>query len=505
MKKICGKIIFFIFAFSLTSMCVYADIGDMGYFGGISEGTNLPKTIEKYVPVKPQKTRTMRYKEMIYISGEPIEVEGTIKINKDDSVIDTKDRGSYNENYIIDASNAAKDCKLSRNIKFTTSFYYVDGEFKKQIVRDSAVTSWTETITIDGVTYKLDKDLSTYSLTSVEDITPGVSYYLTSVSYDARFVSTNKEIYNIQTEGSVNGYDQPWSKVESGELTMDIIGPNDRMQITLNPSLEAKKTMYYDKTSPFPISFDGTYNQRLEREASLKYKITTNHPNLTRAQMENGITISMPNQIEKLPIPAGLEFLDSNPASEHMKKLYSMEIMTEIPHKSMQLEAISRGEFIKAICRAMNMDISKYVVSPRNRNKNKDTMEIIFGDVKPDNPLYPYIMTAYDSRLIKGVGDVFNVSKPITRQEAFCILIRVIGLENIGRIDNTVTPFKDDNNISPWARKAILAGYKLGIIEEKEGYLYPTKWLSKVEASAIIDNLINYLREDISMYYRKTQ
>ena len=501
MKKISSRILFVIFSIGLMSIGVNADMGDMGYFGGISEGTNLPKTIEKYVPVKAQKNRVMRYKEMVYISGEPIEVEGTLKVTKDDSVIDTKEMGSYTENYVISATNKSKECTLTRNIKFTTSFYYVDGDFKKQIVRDSTVTSWKEKIVVDGVTYDLDDTFSTYSLTGVEDITPGVSYYDTSVSYDARFVTNDDEIYNVRTEGSIYGYDQPWAKVESGKMTMDIIGPNDRMQITLNPSLEAKKTMYYDKTSPFPISFDGTYNQRLEREASLKYNITTNHPDLTKKEMENSIIITTPNQIEKLPIPAGLDFLESNPANEHIKKLYSMEIMTEMPHKSMQLEAISRGEFIKAVCRAMNVDTSKYVIT----KKNKDDMEIIFSDVKPENPLYPYIMAAYDIKLIKGVGNVFNVEKPISREEAFCILVRVIGLEKIGRIDNTVTPFKDDNNISSWSRKAILAGYKLGIIKDKDGYIYPRKWLAKVEAGAVIDNLIDYLREDISSYYRQIQ
>ncbi|WP_113672624.1 S-layer homology domain-containing protein [Vallitalea guaymasensis] len=501
MKRISMKILFLIFAFSITSICVYADMGDMGYFGGISEGTNLPKTIEKYVPVKLLKTRVMRYKEMVYISGEPIEFEGTIKVTKNDDVIDTKESGSYSEKYVISAKNLEKNSTLDRTINFTTSFYYVDGDFKKQIVRDSTVSSWTEKIVIDDVTYTLDDTFSIYSLTGVEDITPGVSYYDTSVSYEARFLSSNNETITIKTEGSVYGYDQPWSKVESGKLTMDIIGPKDRMQVTLNPSLEAKKTMYYDKTSPFPISFDGTYNQRLEREASLKYNITTNHPELTRSQMENSMMISTAKQIEKLPIPAGLDFLDSNPANEHMKKLYSMEIMTEIPHKSMELEAITRGEFIKAICLAMNMDTSKYQVT----SKNKNSMKVIFGDVLPDNPLYPYIMTAYNAKLIKGVGDIFKVSQPITRQEALCILIRVIGLEKIGKLENSVTPFKDDNMISPWARKAILAGYKLGIIEEKEGNLEPRKWLSKIDASAIIDNLINYLREDISGYYRLIQ
>ncbi|MCT4545190.1 MAG: S-layer homology domain-containing protein [Vallitalea sp.] len=500
MKKIYIKILFLVFAFSVSGISVNADIGDMGFFGGISEGTNLPKTIEKYVPVKPLRTRTMQYKEIVFISGEPVEFEGTIKITKNDDIINNEANGNYTEKYQINAENTERKATLDRNIQFTTSFYYVHSDFKKQIVRDSKVDSWNEQIVIDNTTYNLNEDFSTFSLTGVEDLTPGVSYYNNSISYNAVFIASDDKKIEVKTEGSIYGYDQPWSKVEAGKLNMDIVGNEDEMQITLKPSLEAKKTMYYDKTSPFPISFEGTYNQRLERESSLKYNITTYHPQLTKSKLENSIMITTAKQIEKLPIPAGLDFLQSHWAKESIEKLYSLEIMTEIPNKSMTVEAMNRGEFIKLICLAMNMDTTKY-----KDDKSKDDRKIIFGDVLPNNPLYPYIMTAYDAKLIKGVGDVFNVSKPITREEAFSIYIRVIGLERIGKL-GTVTPFKDDEKISSWARKSILAGYKLGIIQGNgNGFLEPRKWLSKVQAGTIINKLIDYLREGISQDYRLIQ
>ncbi|MCT4596727.1 MAG: S-layer homology domain-containing protein [Vallitalea sp.] len=500
MKKTLVKMIVMMFTFGLLSIYAYADAGDMGYFGGISEGTNLPKTIEKYVPVKEQKTKTMQYKEIVFISGEPVTFQGTIKVTKNDDILKTQQNGTYTEKYDIKASNVDKNATLDRSIQFKTSFDHKDREYRKQIVTDSEVIDWKDKIEIDGVTYNLDEDISTFSFSGVKDITPGVSYYSNTISYNAHYITSDNRNLQIVTNGSIVGYDQPWSKVETGQITMDIQDKDSQMQILLYPSLEAKKTMYYDKTSPFPISFDGTYNQRLEREASLKYRVTTNHPNLSNSQLNNSILLTTANQIEKLPIPAGLDFMLGHDAEEDIKKLYSMEIFTEIPHRNMMVEAMPRGEFIKSLCIAMNIDTSDYIVT----NRNKDNMKVVFGDVLPDNPLYPYIMAAYDAKLIKGTGKTFNISKPILRQEAFVIYIRVIGLQSIGVSESPATHFTDDKEIASWARKEIQAGYKLGIIKaDKQGKISPTKWLSKVEAAATINHLIDYLREEISTYYRQ--
>ncbi|MBC7960577.1 MAG: S-layer homology domain-containing protein, partial [Vallitaleaceae bacterium] len=80
----------------------------------------------------------------------------------------------------------------------------------------------------------------------------------------------------------------------------------------------------------------------------------------------------------------------------------------------------------------------------------------------------------------------------------------VIGLERLGVTGSPMTPFVDDAKIAAWAKKEIMAGFKLGIIKgDQEGKVQPTKWMSKVEAAAIINRLIDYLREEISLSYRK--
>ena len=293
------------------------------------------------------------------------------------------------------------------------------------------------------------------------------------------------------------GYNQPWSKIENQTRNMTIAYSDDTkedMVVDITAFLEAKKTLYYAQTDPFPISFDGTYNQRYQRESTLTYDIRTHHPGLDQDLYRGSVAVNTANQIEKLPIPDNLGFIEGHWAEEDIKKLYSMEIFTDLPHQGMQYEAISRGDYIKALCFAMNLDTTDY----------EDNDEVIFGDVQPDHPLYPYIMTAYAKKLIKGTGENFDVDRPINREEAFVVYIRIIGLEDYGVSDAPVTPFVDDASISSGAKKEIMAGYRLGIIQgDNTGAVKPKQWISKSEAAAIINRLVDYLREDIGEDYRK--
>lgn len=476
------------------------DGGEMGSFGGISEGKNLPYTMDKYVVngLKPQ--TVFAYKEVVFLSGTPVEFTGTITIVKGAVDYVKKPTGTYNETYTVKAENKATSATLTRAITFLTSYRVVEGEFKKQIVRSSRKTKWTESVTVGGKTYKLDETSSTYSKSSIEDLTPGVSYYNTTLSYLAKYTTSDTAAIVQMVDGNINGYSQPWSKVEAQDLTIQISddgGANFNTVIHLKPFLEAKKTLYFDETDPFAISFAGTYNQRMERESTLSYEILSTDLPLTMAQKNGSSIIKSANEVEKLPIPENLDFIEGHWAEEDLKKLYSMEIFTEIPHQGMQVEAMPRGEFIKALCLAMNISTLKYEDATKNTLK-------IFGDVPTTHPLYKYIMAAYDAKLIKGIGEEFNIDVPITRQEAFTIYIRVIGLERLGITDSPQTPFVDDGKIAAWAKKEIMAGFKLGIIKgDQGGNVQPTKWMSKAESAAIINRLIDYLREEISQDYRK--
>ena len=495
MKRRIGIIIAMVMM--ITSLNVYAEEGEMGHMGGVSSGSNLPKTIEKYVTIPSSTTNTYVYKELVFISGVPLVFEGTIEVSKDTSGIEGTTSGSYDESYEVEATNAEIAGTLERSISFTTYYRMIEGEFKRQIVTSSELEDWSEEIVIGDAAYTLDETMSTFTMAGVTDMTPGVDYFETAVSYVARYLDDDLQPVLLSANGSNYGYSQPWSKIETQTRDIEVILAGDDSQqlaATTESVLEAKKTIYYDQTEPFPISFDGTYNQRMEREGSLSYRILTSHSELDQDDYEGGVVVYSANQIEKLPIPENIDFLEGHWAEDDFKQLYSMEIFTDLPHQGMQYEAINRGDFIKALCLAMNIDTSGY----------EEGAEVIFGDVQVDHPLYPYIMAAYDIKLIKGTGADFDVDRPINREEAFVVYIRVVGLERLGVTESPVTPFVDDATISSWAKKEIMAGYKLGIIQgDSQGNVKPKQWISKAEAAAIINRLIDYLREDIGNDYRK--
>lgn len=482
----------------VSGIPVFADEGESSFFGGISEGTKLPRSIDNYVTTKPAKTITLQYKEVVFLTGKPIVLEGTIKIKKDTKKLAKDLTGNYKEKYQIKASNVNEDAKLTRTVELNTSFRKIEKEFGNQINRSSTISKWKEKITIAGTTYEIDDDFSTFSKSSVEDLTPGISYYDSDVTYQAVYRFGTGEKVVVDSYNEIYGYKQPWSKIESHKQTMyiDYQGSEKKwqMEVTLTPSMSSSKNIYYDQTNPYAISFDGTFNQITERASTLTYNIKTNHPELSEQQKNGAITITTANDVEKLPIPKGLDFLKGHWGEQDIKQLYSLEIFDNLPHSNMQFEAMTRGEYITALCKALNLDISTYT-------NTKKTQPTVFNDVPPSHPLYPYIMTAYNEKLIKGYGKVFGIYQPIRREEAFVICIRIIGLERLGVTENPITPFVDHYQISEWARKEIMAGYNLGIIKGNNGKLLPSKYITQVESGTIINRLIKYLRYDIQKDY----
>lgn len=495
MKKILATAL----SLMLVTTSVQASEGEMGHMGGVASGSNLPKTIEKYVEIPAKTTNTYVYKEVVFLSGKPVTFEGTIEIKRDTTKVLETQSGSYTEAYKVTATGPEAGERIERNISYTMDYRVVEGEFKRQIVPTmrSSTLKWTETIVVGGVTYTLQPASSSYTIGGVTHLNPGVSYFSNDIAYVARFTDADNNGVTIKSSGTNVGYDQPWSKIEKQDRFMQIdfdAASKEDMSIKTSSVMESKKSIYYSENNPFPSSFAGTYNQRYERESILTYEILTNHPSLDRKLYAGNVTISTANQIEKLPIPEALDFIQGHWAEEDFKKLYSMEIFTEIPHQGMQYEAINRGDFVKALCLAMNIDVTPY--------KNKTN--VVFGDVTPEHPLYPYISAAYDKKLIKGTGAEFAIDRPINREEAFVIYIRVIGLERLGVTASPATPFVDDGDIASWAKKEIMAGHKLGIIQgDNTGKVKPKQWISKSEAAAIINRLVDYLRKDIGKDYRQ--
>ena len=84
----------------------------------------------------------------------------------------------------------------------------------------------------------------------------------------------------------------------------------------------------------------------------------------------------------------------------------------------------------------------------------------------------------------------------------YVLNLKAIGLERLGlATGDAYTPFVDDNQISPWAKSSIYAASKIGLITPSNGYIFPTKPVTKAECAAFLDQLINYLRYDLQKDY----
>lgn len=492
--------------FLTTVLSVNAAPGESGFFGGVTEGIMLPKTIYQEVNLKDKGEYSLYYKEVIFITGEPIEVSGTLVVNKKDGVIDKKENGSYKETYEIMARNDDNTVQLEREITLETYFVKYEYPYGKQIKKDSTVTEWEEVITVDGTQYVVDEDLSDFNkgrnfVSFIEDHTPGITYYSGSMSNRLVYKVEDAIYADVMIEGDSYGYDQPWSKVENQSYTMTIDKKGTeswQMLIELNPFINSKKTQNYEPNSVPAISFPGTYTQIFDTKGGMDYVIKTNHPYLEKSKLKGSIYLDTTNDFEKLKIPGKLSYVNkSHFAYNDIMKLMAMSVIDESPLRYQPFEAISRGEYTLMLLKAMN------ITPPTDVRKSKMDDYMVFADVTPEHDLYLWLYAAKDSKLVQGrENNFFKADEPLTREEAFTLLMRVIGLEHISVDTSAITPYLDDEDIAFWARDAIYGGTALGLFKGSNGQLNPKDYVSKAEAAAIVNRLIDFLRKDMSNYYK---
>lgn len=504
---------------TLSTLNVSAAPGESGYFGGISEGILLPKTITTELNKQKAKEHKLYYKEVIFITGEPIEVTGFLTIKKDSSSVSKNTQGTYKETYDIEARSADGNTELKRKVTLDTLFVKYDNLYSTQVKTDSTVTSWKESLKVNGTTYTVDEELSDFGkgrnfASYIEDVTPGIRYFNGNQSYRLVY-KLDKVVYaEVTMSGNSLGFDEPWSKAENQSYTMAIekkgftTGEGDQttssapwqMTVTINPFVNSSKSLDYKSTNLPAISFAGTFTQQLMTEGGMSYRIETNHPTLRKDKYNGSYYLKTPNDFEKLRIPGKMTYLNAaSPAYSHVTSLMALGIIEETPIKYQPFEAISRSEYTTLICRAMN------VLPPTDKEIQafKKSGEKLFPDVSNDHALYNWIYAAKEARLIQGKdNNFFHGDAPLTREEAIALVMRVIGLEHISADVSQQTPYLDDGDISNWARDAIYAAAKLGIYEAENGRILPKRYVSRAEASVFVNQLINFLRDDMIEFYQ---
>ncbi len=498
-------------AFSLLQpVSCFAEMGDMGFFGGISEGTRLPKSTEIIINQNNAKTKTtkataatgLKYKEVVFISGKPEVFEGVLTV-KTGTIKDTDQFGSYTETHTVKPTAASGATLIDRTVTFNVNFR----KEGNQVIKDYEVTRWDEAIKTQTATYTLDPTLSHFGVSIIEDHNAAAVYYKGNISQNAVYTTgtgdEEQAVANVTTDvsGSFYGYRSAWSSSEVHRIDATVDNGDWQMQYQIRPSVSVSKLMQYDKNEPQAISFEGNYKEIMQNTSGLEYNIFVKPAKFADVAESGKINIPVYNSFEQLIAPKGLTFLKGHFAESDIKKLFSMQVLSGDAKLYKPEQAMTRGQFVSALVKAIKLPITP-VETNKRPNKNA-VVSITFPDVTEDRPEYPYIMAAFENGIAIGRDDgKFYIDKPIDRQEAFAIMLRTLGLQNLGLDPTPMTPFTDDAKIGNWAKSNIYAAYRLGIIDgDENGNLRPMNLLSKADGAALLNRLIDYMRQDLANDY----
>ena len=484
--------------------------GQIGFFGGITEGVRLPTTSQNAVQqnnargARGNNVTELVYKEIIWLAGVPVEFEGTLRIQPGGTAVGAPgvNSGSATVNYRVNANAATTaGVDISRNITFRIDWRR-DGN---QIVENYTVTSWTETITANGETFTLVPAQSNHNISILRDITPGVTYYSGTISKRAVYLTGDGELVTHEVLGQIYGFWSAWSATETHRLDGIVTRADWDMQYHLVPSVSVSKELQYGANEPTLISFAGNYREVMSNQSGLLYEINI-LPNALYGTPRTGrASISTFNTFEDLFAP-NLNFLRGHPAYGDIRRLFAMEVLWGEPAHFVPGQAVTRGDFIKMLARAVRLPLDESLIPtpPRaTRGNATPQLNLVFPDVHPDRPDFLYIMTVHEMGIAIGRGDGhFHPNEILHREEAFVLALRFLGLSNLGMEPTPITPFVDDHTIGGWARRDIYAATRIGLIAPDEnGMLHPQREMHKAEAAALINRLIEFMRHELQQDY----
>ena len=148
---------------------------------------------------------------------------------------------------------------------------------------------------------------------------------------------------------------------------------------------------------------------------------------------------------------------------------------------------VTRAEFAVIVVNGLGLDLKGLTSS--------------FSDVKAGAWYAPYVESAYQYRIVGGVGNnKFNPNGKITIQEAATMIANAGALS--GTLKTTFTPldirdklaqFEDYIQASEWARSGLTFCYTNGILDENEIKIRPKEYITRGEVAEVTYRLMNKL------------
>jgi hypothetical protein len=255
--------------------------------------------------------------------------------------------------------------------------------------------------------------------------------------------------------------------------------------------------MQYHQNRPYLIGFPGNYQEMLTTESGLSYNIFHLPNHLYGTPLYGTANIITGNVFENLPYTDTTML--AHWAQDDIAMLYALGILDMPVAMFNPTHLITRAEFVTMLAKALKLPIEPLPSSTARRNAE---VNIIFPDVRVDNPAYPYILAAFNAGLVSGRGGgMFEPDAFLTLEESVQMIIGSLGLLRLG-IPTNMTPFTDDDEISDWARQALYAARRIGLFSVNlDGTINPRLNINKAFAASVINRIIDYMRVELRADY----
>ncbi|WP_058485877.1 S-layer homology domain-containing protein [Defluviitalea phaphyphila] len=454
------------------------------------------------------------YKEVVFLSGEPIVFKGEFK----ETVKEDEEEKKVTYRFTLEPEDSTIDGRLTRSVTIVTT--YTPKTDKGQTIADTVVDKYTETIRIEDDTYRLE-DIQ-FSQSNIIDNRPASDFYSGNIKARKYYSINNDEgTVIIDITGGDVGYENFWGSTETQKI--DYIYKVDRSEdgednnlswegtVQVQVSDSTTKTLKYSDNEANFSSFNGGYTRISNREmvSTYSYNLPTKTDEGLDTSIRNkdsiSLKLSMNPNIERLIVP---KFRDTvgHWAQSDIEKLYSLDVFEGSETFFIPDTYMTRMDFVKAVVKACNIRVEEEETTNRTSRRSKEEVEeIIFVDVASSDPDFQYVKDAYNKNIITGDADYkFRPDGKLTRAEAITILIRALGFENKAPAPGYQTSYDDDEEIPNWARDAIYMATEIGIVGGDEyNRINANKIMTRAEASAMIVRFLNFLEKDLQKDYRE--
>ncbi len=489
MKKVIGLII--LISIAINPLTSFAVINNAGFEGGIH------KNEKDY---KDQK----KYKEVIFITGEPIVLYGTVEIDIDDEDLQYEyELSSKDGNVTLE-----RDIELERIIDNTTK--------ERQIIEENNIIDYDEEITVSSGVGSGNYELIDYQLhnSTINDVQPVVDFY------SGRWLGTKTYSFNneeeeviVQITGDIYGYDHYWGATETQSIHQYIEKKNIVNDTTdwtgyadINVSFNRTKRMEYSENLPLLTSYEGWNTLTEQEETVMSY--TYNLSDSSNVSFDIRNIGEGTQRYETLPTRTSLyisrfEDIKGRWSEGEIKRLAGLGVVDGDKRYFGPKLYMKRVQFAKWIAKAMSLvkDEDKVERSYTKPEVNPPA----FNDITNEHPEYEYIKAIKENGIMQGAGDnKFLPEGNLTRAQAITIVIRALGIERLAPNLPFETRFIDDEDIPFWAKKHIYVADHIDLAKgTPDGYIYPNEYMTKEEAAAFVNRFIKYLQNNLKEEYRE--